>query len=115
MPRYRSDYALEKLNSFLESMASGPLDVRKRISNSFSIIQRLTINDFSELHKQEWTEISNDLRKKGPLENNSGMIVYGSVENTMLNIRNVTGSKIVERIINLRNDLEREDGLNSLE
>jgi len=94
------DYTKSELREVIRILATGKHDVRKRLISIAGIV-KLNENDFPPELQKDWTWIIKSMTKKEPRYLSNGKMLFSSIENTMRNIRNSTGSKIAERIFNL--------------
>jgi hypothetical protein len=99
-------YAREKLFVAIETMATGPGDVRERLVDAFMSFHTLREDDFPIELQEDWKWVIGQLTRFGPVLDHNGEIYKGSVEHTMQRIRRGTGSKIAKRILQLYYKLE---------
>lgn len=104
LPQYQ--YANEKLDQAVYSLAILPGDVRSRLKIAFSGFHTLREDNFPPKLKKDWKWIKKQLTRFGPIYNYKGDPTIGSVDNTMRKIKNSTGAKIASRIYNLRNEIK---------
>lgn len=101
-------YALQKLELAILDLATGPGDIRSRLSSIYiSHLHVVNVRDFPDELKEEWNSIIKSLTKKGPVVGTDGEIFTGSVDNTLRLMRNKTGVKIANNILVLRDRLRR--------
>lgn len=67
-------YAKEKLAATIESLATDPNDVRKRLSKSYLIFHTLNENDFPVELQEDWKWIMKELNKYDPIYNVKGEV-----------------------------------------
>ncbi len=106
MPQRSPKYAQEKLLIAVDCLAIGEGDVRQRLQAVFQDLCFLTEQDFPDHLRRDWLWVIEQMSRYGPLEDQYGNAWRGSIENTMRKIRRVTGVKIAQRLIFLRNELE---------
>lgn len=98
-------YANIQLKLAINDLAIGEGDIRSRLSDIYgNYFYKLNENDFPQELKNEWLNIIDSMSKLG------SRVLYGKqihtpVENTMMRIKNKTGSRIAERIIGLKRSL----------
>lgn len=100
-------YARQKLRETIYSLATGPGDIRKRLTqvyNGFSYIKK---TDFPKELQSDWEWIQKELKKFGPIIND-GFVSRSAVENTCNRIKNKTGVKIAEKILKIYISLESD-------
>jgi hypothetical protein len=100
------DYVYEKLCVALDSLATGPGDVRARLHSAFLGIHTLQDTDFPEHLRAEFRWVWGQLNKFPPTYRDDGMLVRGSVEETLSKIRRATGVKIAKRVVSLYHAIE---------
>ena len=100
-------YAKQKLVVTIESLATDPDDVRKRLSKSYILFHMLTEDDFPTELQKDWKWIIKELTRFGPYYV-SGVMLRCSVENTMKKVKNSTGVKIGERLYKLHNKINKD-------
>lgn len=98
-PDYR--YAKTQLSLAVDILATGAGDVRSRLLDAYLQFHAVREDDFPEELKSDWQCIIFKLTKYEPITDCNGKIIYGSVENTMRNIKNKTGVKIAKEICDL--------------
>lgn len=101
-----SGYALEKLSAAVHSLAVGRGDVRERLRTAFMSFHPVQERDFPDHLKEKWRWIKAELTKFGPVEEQGGKVLEGSVDHTLRRIKNSTGKKIAEAIVNLQSELD---------
>jgi len=102
-----SGYAFQKLPLAILILAIGKGDVRSRLSSAFyRELHVIRDGDFPASILPEWLWIKQRLTRKGPCVREDGSIYVGAVDNTLHAMRNLTGSKIAQRLIDLRDKLE---------
>lgn len=103
------NYAKEKLTVAIQSLATDPEDVRKRLGKTYiAFLHSLRDEDFPIELQEDWKWIVAELNKYEPTYNAKGDVTSGSVENTMKMIRNSTGEKIAERIFSVYRRINNE-------
>ena len=100
-------YALQKLELAILDLATDPGDIRSRLrSIHINHLHVISETDFPDSLKPEWNAIIKALTKKGPLINEDGDVVVGSVDRTLHRMRNKTACTIANNILVLRDRLE---------
>jgi uncharacterized protein YjbJ (UPF0337 family) len=99
-------YALEKLSTAVHSLAVGKGDVRNRLRGAFMSFHPVQESDFPEHLKAKWRWIKGELTKFGPIVDDDGKVVDGSVDHTLSRIKNSTGRRIAEAIVSLQSELD---------
>jgi hypothetical protein len=94
-------YAIEKLTTALECLATHRGEVRERLMAAFLIFHALEEKDFPPKYQHKWTWIIKELTKYGPEQDCTGEVWRGSVKNTMRRIHRSTASKIAKEIYEL--------------
>jgi len=105
MPAYR--YARERLSVAVHRLATGPGDARSRLIDAFVAAHTLTEHDFPPELRPDWKWVIEHLTVEKPHVNHRGEVVRSSVEMTVRKRRNVTASRIAEKIWELRESLRR--------
>ena len=103
-----SIYAHEKLLAALESLATGPGDVRARLLAAFETFHPLTQSHFPPHLRKDFAWVLKQLKKCEPIFDYKGRLLRGSVEETLRHIKNVTGTKIATRIYRLYHALDED-------
>lgn len=103
-----SIYAHEKLLGALESLATGPGDVRERLLAAYETFHPLTRSHFPPHLRKDFGWVLNQLRKREPIYDYKGRLTRGSVEETLRHIKNATGAKIATRIYRLYHALDAD-------
>lgn len=98
---WKKSYAHEKLTLTIHSLATGAGDVRQRLASAFTIFHTLKKEDFPVELQSDWEWVHNELTKFGPIYNEKGEPIIGSVQNTCNKIKNSTGVKIAEKILEI--------------
>jgi len=99
-------YARQKLRETIYSLATGPGDIRKRLTQSYNGFFDLQKSEFPLKLQAEWEWIQKELKKFGPIIREDGSVFRGAVENTCTKIKNSTGVKIAERMLKIYLSLE---------
>jgi hypothetical protein len=100
-------YANGKLRETIYSLAVDPDDIRKRLARAYrAFLFNLKTEHFPEKLKSDWEWIQKELKKFGPDERVDGSIFRGPVENTCSRIKNKTGVKIAQRLMDMYINLE---------
>jgi hypothetical protein len=98
-------YAFEKFSDALRSLATGPYDVRQRLRSAYLHFRPVKKKDLPEQLQNDYQWILNQLTRFEPSIGRDGKVVRGPVEETLSRIRNSTGTKIAERILNIYHEL----------
>ena len=101
-----STYAHEKLLVAVDSLATGPGDVRERLLHAYLSFPMLSESNFPTHLRKDWRWFIDQMTRYGPLEDHNGKVRCGSVENTMRRIRRSTGVKIAQKLVFLHHELE---------
>jgi hypothetical protein len=101
-------YAHEKLLAALESLATGPGDVRARLLAAYQTFHPLKQSHFPPNLRKDFEWVLRQLTKHEPIYDYKGRLDRGSVEETLRRIKNVTGVKIATRIYRLYHALDSE-------
>jgi hypothetical protein len=97
-----NQYLCRSLRDAISILATEQGDVRSRLLEAYSsVLHKLKDDDFPEKHVQDWVWINEQMSKSGPLLDNQGKQICGSIENTMKQIKNSTGAKIAEKIFDI--------------
>lgn len=104
--KLKPSYAHEKLMMTIHSLATGPGDIRKRLSNAFQGFHTLKKEHFPKELQSDWEWVLKELKKIGPIVREDGSVFRGSVEHTCSRIKNKTGVKITEKIYDIYRYLE---------
>jgi hypothetical protein len=99
-PQLTRAYVLEKLTTALHILVTGKGDARRRVADAMFACHTLRTKDFPKKLQKDWTWIERETTKFGPYRNRWSAereVVIGSVDNTMLNRKNATASKIAKR------------------
>ena len=100
-------YALQKLELAILDLETGQGDIRSRLKSAYKEhLHVINENDFPDSLKPEWKAIKKALTKKGPLKDDNGEVVQGSIDRTLHRMWNKTASKIANNILILRDRLE---------
>ncbi len=84
---------MERFEIAVQSLATGPGDVRSRLENAFLSIVVFQENDLPKEIQKDFSWVVKSLTKK-----ESRYLNEGSLHSTLAQIKNVTGSKIAKRI-----------------
>lgn len=95
------DYVIEKLTTALDCLATHPGDARHRLIAAWGSLHKLDVADFPDEYKKDWQWVVGELTKYGPLVRCDGMLIRGTVENTMPRRKNKTASRIATKIYEL--------------
>lgn len=89
-----NQYLCRSLCAAISILATGQGDVRSRLLVAYSsVLHKLRDDDFPEKYAQDWAWINQQMSKSGPLLDNQGEQIHGSIENTMKQIKNSTGAE----------------------
>jgi hypothetical protein len=103
-----SVYAHEKLLAALESLVTGPGDVRARLLAAYQTFHPLTQAHFPPQLRKDFGWVLKQLKKRDPVYDYKGRLDRGSVEETLRHIKNATGVKIATRIYRLYHALDAD-------
>ena len=98
-------YAYEKFSDALHSLATGPGDVRHRLDSAYRHFRSVEKKHLPEKLQKDHQWILFQLTRFGPSFDRYGKVVRGPVEETLNRIRNSTGTKIAERILDIYHQL----------
>ena len=98
-------YAREKLEAALRTLATGAGDVRSRLQEAYEVFHPLRRDHLPDELKQDHDWIMTQLTKHKPSRNYRGDVVKGSVEVSLGRMRNSTGVKIAKRLLYIRDRL----------
>lgn len=100
MPRHgRSrDCVVEKLTTTLHCLVTHQGDARARIRDCYYCFHTLDEADFPEELRPDFRWVMKTICNAGPIINADGIVLRGSIENTMRGCRNVTAAKVTERL-----------------
>lgn len=99
-------YLRGKLRGVIYALAVGPEDIRKRIVQVYHGLFNLRKDQFPENLQSDWEWIKKELTKFGPILREDGSILRGAVENTCSKIKNKTGVKIAQKLVDMYESLE---------
>jgi hypothetical protein len=99
-------YAHEKLLVALESLATGPGDVRERLLGAYQTFYPLKESHFPQHLRKDFRWVLEQMTKHEPIYDYKGRLDRGSVEQTLRRIKNVTGVKIATKIYRLYHALD---------
>lgn len=94
-------YALEKLRVAAYFLAIGEGDVRSRLKEAYRHMTAVFPRDIPASLRPEFEEIVRSLTKHPKRHEQDS-----ALDHTLSRMRNRTGSKIAQRILNLKSDLE---------
>lgn len=97
----KPSYANQKLRSALFSLATGPGDIRMRLSETYQGFFMLRKEHFPKELQHDWEWIQKELKRFGPLLREDGSIFRGAVEHTCMRIKNKTGVKIAKKMLEM--------------
>ena len=103
-----SFYAHEKLLQALESLATGPGDVRDRLLAAYQSFHSLTPAHFPPHLRRDISWVLNQLTKREPIYDYKGRLDRGAVEETLRHIKNATGAKIATSLYRLYHALDAD-------
>ena len=101
-----SAYAYEKLLVALDSLATGPGDVRKRLLIAYESFHPLKEAHFPQHLRKDFRWVLDQVTKHGPVYDYKGRLDRGSVEETLRRIKNGTGVKIAAKLLRLYHALD---------
>ena len=99
-------YAYEKLLVALDSLATGPGDVRTRLLSAYQSFWPLSEEQFPEHLRGDYKWVVAQLTKYGPIYDYKGRLDRGSVEATLRRITNRTGVKVATKLLQLYHELD---------
>lgn len=97
----RKSYAEQNLRETIYSLAIGPDDIRKRLTQAHQGFFTLKKEHFPEELQSDWEWVMKQLTKFGPIKRDNGSVFRGSVENTCNKIKKKTGVKIAKKILEM--------------
>lgn len=103
-------YALEKLSEAVYLLATGEGHVRQRLRDAFISFHAVMERDFPDDLKVKWRWIDSQLKRFGPIMDGD-KVVEGSVDHTLRRIRNSTGQRIAQAIVELEYELRTRRAL----
>ena len=101
-----SAYAYEKLLAALDSLATGPGDVRERLLVAYQSFHPLKEAHFPQHLRKDFRWVLEQITKYGPVYDYKGRLDRGSVEETLRRIKNGTGVKIASKLLRLYHALD---------
>ena len=104
----RHHYALEKLGSAVQSMATDPADIKTRLWHAYLIFHTLSEKDFADEYKEDWNFINNKLKTEEPSYDQKGDVTTGRVQNTLSKLSENSCIAIAEKITFLETRLRHE-------
>lgn len=94
-------YAKEKLFRMIYGLATGTEDIKTRLRLAFFDVPHIKKEIFTPVLQSEWEEISERVRRLGPIQDGEGKIVTGAFENTINHMTDDEAREIAEKIVNL--------------
>ena len=94
-------YAEEKLENILHLLVISEGDIRSRLKLCIDDLQALDESRFPKHLLDDWKYIDTTLNKFGPKMNYKNIMVEGSYEHTLKRIKNVTGSKVAQKLYDI--------------
>ena len=94
-------YAHQLLSSAIDTLATGPGDVRSRILEAYLTIHPLTPEHFPAPLREEYAWVLRQITRHGPQIDYMGRIRKGAVEVSLAHMRNSTGVKIAQKLLAL--------------
>jgi hypothetical protein len=91
-------YADEKLSRAIRLLTVLPGDARARLEHAFAEFHPLTEEDFPPKLQRHYKWVMKALTKKGPVLDQKGEVMRGSLEHTLKHMRKSTAAKIAERL-----------------
>ncbi len=101
-----AQYAHQQLSRAIDTLATSPGDIRSRLLLAHESFHTLTPEHFPEQLRKDFEWIMNQLTKRGPYINYKGEVQKGSVQFSLEHMRNSTGTKIAEKLIELHYAIE---------
>ena len=102
-----AQYADQLLSQTVVTLATAPGDVRSRLWQAYSTFHPLTPEHFPEHLRKDFEWVMNQLTKRQPYINYEGRVQEGSVEVSLKHMRNSTGTKIAEKLVQLQYAIDR--------
>ena len=102
-----SQYAYQLLSRTVDTLATAPDDVRSRILQAYSTFHPLTPEHIPDSLRKDYEWIVIQLTKREPQIDYQGRVQKGSVEVTLQHMRNSTGVKIAEKLLQLYYAIDR--------
>jgi hypothetical protein len=99
-------YAHQLLSRAVDSLATGPGDVRSRLGAAYSTFHPLTPEHFPEPLRTDFEWVMKQLTRRDPYINHEGHVQKGSVEVSLEHMRNSTGVKIAEKLVQLHHAID---------
>ncbi len=96
-----AQYAHQLLSRAVDTLATAPGDVRSRLLQAYSGFHPLTPDHFPEPLRKDFEWVIKQLTKREPYINNKGQVQKGSVQVTLEHMRNSSGVKIAEKLLQL--------------
>ena len=96
-----AQYAHQLLSRTVDTLATAPGDVRSRLLQAYSTFHPLTPEHFPEPLRKDFEWVMKQLTNREPFLNYKGSIERGKVEVSLKHMRNSTGVKIAEKLLQL--------------
>lgn len=106
-------YAHQLLSQTVDFLAVGPGDVRSRLLGAYAIFHPLNTKHFPDHLKPDFEWVEAQLTKHPARLSFDGTVTRGSVEVSLMRMKNSTGAKIASVLLRLHYAIEaciREDG-----
>jgi hypothetical protein len=101
-----AQYAHQLLSRTVDILAIAPGDVRSRLLEAHAVFHPLTPKHFPEPLRSDYEWVMKQLTKREPLLNHKGEVWKGSVQVSLEHMRNSTGVKIAEKLLQLHYAIE---------
>ena len=102
-----AQYADQLLSRAVDTLATSPGDVRSRLLQAYETFHPLTPEHFPVPLRKDYEWVMKQLTKREPHIDYKGRIQKGSVEVSLQHMRNSTGVKIAEKLLQLHYAIER--------
>ena len=101
-----AQYANQLLSRTVDTLATAPGDIRSRLLLAFEAFHPLTPAHFPEPLRKDFEWVMKQLTKHEPYVNYEGDVKKGSVQVSLEHMRNSTGVKIAEKLLQLHYAIE---------
>ena len=103
----RVAYAREKIGVAADRLATGTGNIKERIFQAYLSFHTLSLEDFPEELQEEWSFIINTLTSVDATYDTKGEVTKGKVENSLLEMDEVTCQDVASNIIELDKKLKK--------
>lgn len=104
MSKPEAESVIERVHLAIETLATGPGDVRSRLKRAGITLTPLQVREFPEELRREFQWIMEQLTRHDPVRSE------GRIEATMSRIQNSTGEMIAKRLFALYSKLQEMRG-----